>query len=290
MAQTPRREAILKKLHSVPTARGTLLVLFVLAAIILLAPHFAPQNPYDLANLNLLDGRLPPRSASMDGHMYWLGTDDQGRDMLSAILYGLRISLMVGLTAVILAAAIGSLVGLVAAYAGGIVDAVLMRVVDFVLGFPSILVALVLLAVMGRGVDKVILALVLVQWAHYARIMRSRALQERRKEYVEAAANLGFPAWRIIIHHLMPNCMGPVMVFATVQIANAIALEATLSFLGVGVPITEPSLGLLIANGFQYLLSGDYWISLFPGIALLLLILTINILGDRLRASLDPRR
>ncbi|MFC4279041.1 ABC transporter permease [Achromobacter aloeverae] len=290
LAETPRRAAILKKLHAVPTARGTLLILLVLAVVILLAPHFAPQNPYDLANLNLLDGRQPPRSASMDGHMYWLGTDDQGRDMLSAILYGLRISLMVGLSAVALATAIGSLVGLVAAYAGGLLDAVLMRVVDFVLGFPSILVALVLLAVMGRGVDKVILALVLVQWAHYARIMRGRALQERRKEYVEAAINLGFPAWRIILFHLMPNCIGPVMVYATVQIANAIALEATLSFLGVGVPITEPSLGLLIANGFQYLLSGDYWISLFPGIALLLLILTINILGDRLRASLDPRR
>ena len=146
------------------------------------------------------------------------------------------------------------------------------------------------LVVLGRGVDKVILALVLVQWGHYARIMRSRALQERRKEYVEAAANLGFPAWRIMVFHLLPNCLGPVMVFATIQIATAIALEATLSFLGVGVPITEPSLGLLISNGFQYLLSGDYWISLFPGIALLLLILSINIVGDRLRESLDPKR
>ena len=145
-------------------------------------------------------------------------------------------------------------------------------------------------SVLGRGVDKVILALVLVQWGHYARIMRSRALQERRKEYVEAAANLGFPAWRIMVFHLLPNCLGPVMVFATIQIATAIALEATLSFLGVGVPITEPSLGLLISNGFQYLLSGDYWISLFPGIALLLLILSINIVGDRLRESLDPKR
>jgi peptide/nickel transport system permease protein len=290
LAETPRREAILKKLRGVPTARGTLLILLVLAVIILAAPYFAPQNPYDLANLNLLDGRLAPRSASMDGHMYWLGTDDQGRDMLSAILYGLRISLLVGLGAVALATAIGSAVGLVAAYTGGLVDAILMRIVDFVLGFPSILVALVLLSVLGRGVDKVILALVLVQWAHYARIMRGRALQERRKEYVEAAMNLGFPAWRIMLFHLMPNCLGPIMVFATVQIAHAIALEATLSFLGVGVPITEPSLGLLIANGFQYLLSGDYWISLFPGVALLLLILAINILGDRLRASLDPRR
>ncbi|KCB22789.1 ABC transporter permease [Bordetella hinzii] len=290
LADTPRRAQILKKLRSRPTLRGSALALFILIAIVLLAPFFAPQNPYDLASLNLLDGRLPPRSPMMDGGFYWLGTDDQGRDMLSAILYGLRISLFVGLTAVVLATAIGSLVGLVAAYAGGIVDAVLMRVVDFILGFPTILVALVLLAMMGRGVDKVILALVIVQWAHYARIMRGRALQERRKEYVEAAANLGFPAWRIMLFHLLPNCLGPVMVFATIQIANAIVLEATLSFLGVGVPVTEPSLGLLIANGFQYLLSGDYWISLFPGLALLILILTINIVGDRLRESLDPRR
>jgi peptide/nickel transport system permease protein len=290
LSETPRRAAILNRLHARPTARGTLAILVVLALVILIAPFFAPQNPYDLANLNLLDGRLPPRSASMDGHMYWLGTDDQGRDMLSAMLYGLRISLLVGLCAVALATAIGSAVGLLAAYTGGRMDAMLMRLVDFVLGFPSILVALVLLAVLGRGVDKVILALVLVQWAHYARIMRGRALQERRKEYVEAAMNLGFPAWRIMLFHLLPNCLGPVMVFATVQIASAIALEATLSFLGVGVPITEPSLGLLIANGFQYLLSGDYWISLFPGLALLFLILTINILGDRLRESLDPRR
>jgi peptide/nickel transport system permease protein len=290
LAETPRRAAILRRLHGRPTVRGTLIVLAVLALVILIAPYFAPQNPYDLANLNLLDGRLPPRSASMDGHMYWMGTDDQGRDMLSAILYGIRISLLVGLSAVALATAIGSAVGLLAAYVGGRVDAVLMRLVDFVLGFPSILVALVLLAVLGRGVDKVILALVLVQWADYARIMRSRALQERRKEYVEAAINLGFPAWRIMVVHLLPNCLGPILVYATVQIAHAIALEATLSFLGVGVPITEPSLGLLISNGFQYLLSGDYWISLFPGLALLFLILTINILGDRLRESLDPRR
>ncbi|CRE01734.1 binding-protein-dependent transport permease [Bordetella pertussis] len=290
LSETPRRAQILKKLHSRPTVRGSVIALLALVALILLAPYFAPQNPYDLASLNLLDGRLPPRSPTMDGGFYWLGTDDQGRDMFSAILYGLRISLLVGLTAVVLATAIGSLVGLLAAYAGGVIDAVLMRIVDFILGFPTILVALVLLAMMGRGVDKAILALVVVQWAHYARIMRGRALQERRKEYVEAAANLGFPAWRIMLFHLLPNCMAPVMVFATIQIANAIVLEATLSFLGVGVPVTEPSLGLLIANGFQYLLSGDYWINLFPGLALLLLILSINIVGDRLRESLDPRR
>ncbi|SFC07917.1 peptide/nickel transport system permease protein [Polaromonas sp. OV174] len=290
LAETPQRAAIMKKIRARPTAKGSALVLLALIVLILVAPYFAPQNPYDLANLNLLDGRLPPWSPRMDGGFYWLGTDDQGRDMLSAILYGLRISLIVGLSAVALATLIGSLVGLLAAYAGGFVDAMLMRVVDFILGFPTILVALVLLAMMGRGVDKVVLALVIVQWAHYARIMRSRALQERRKEYVEAAANLGYPAWRIMLVHLLPNCLGPVMVVATIQIAGAIVLEATLSFLGVGVPVTEPSLGLLIANGFQYLLSGDYWISMFPGIALLLLILTINIVGDRLRVSLDPQQ
>lgn len=289
LAQTPRRGSILKKLRARPTVAGAAIALAVLMVLVFAGPHFAPQNPYDLAKLNLLDGGLPPGSKSMDGHIYWLGTDSQGRDMLSAILYGLRISLVVGLSAVGMAAAIGSMAGLVAAYVGGFVDTLIMRVVDFILGFPTILVALVLLAMMGRGVDKVILALVIVQWAHYARIMRSRALQERRKEYVEAAVNLGFPAWRIMVHHLLPNCLGPITVYATIHIASAIALEATLSFLGVGVPITEPSLGLLIANGFQYLLSGDYWISMFPGVALLALILYINIVGDRLRAALDPR-
>ncbi|MGE8590805.1 MAG: ABC transporter permease, partial [Alcaligenes sp.] len=240
LAETPQRASILKKLRARPTVRGSVIALAILIILVVFAPYFAPQNPYDLANLSLLDGRLAPRQALMDGSIAWLGTDDQGRDMLSAILYGLRISLMVGLSAVVLATAIGGAIGLIAAYIGGLVDTVLMRIVDFILGFPTILVALVLLVVLGRGVDKVILALVLVQWGHYARIMRSRALQERRKEYVEAAANLGYPAWRIMVFHLLPNCLGPVMVFATIQIATAIALEATLSFLGVGVPITEP--------------------------------------------------
>ena len=289
LTDTPRRRAILKQLRSNPTVKGSVIALVLLLATVLLAPFLAPQNPYDLGALDLLDGRLPPGSASMDGFRYWLGTDSQGRDMLSAILYGLRISLAVGLSAVALATVIGSTVGLVAAYAGGVIDTMLMRLVDFILGFPTILVALVLLAMLGRGVDKVVIAIVVVQWAHYARIMRSRALQERRKEYIEAAMNLGFPAWRVMLRHLLPNCMGPVMVFATIQVANAIVLEATLSFLGVGVPITEPSLGLLIATGFQYLLSGDYWISMFPGLALVLLILTINVIADRLRAALDPR-
>ncbi|HLR30300.1 MAG TPA: ABC transporter permease [Paenalcaligenes sp.] len=287
---TPQRQAMLRTIRSRPSTKRALLVLGLIIAVVMVAPFFAPQNPYDLLALDIMDGRLPPGSKSFEGMPYWLGTDSQGRDMFSAILYGLRISLFVGLTSVVFSVMIGVTLGLIAAYHGGWLDSLIMRFVDFILGFPTILVALVLLAALGRGIDKVIIALVIVQWAHYARIMRGRALQERRKEYIEAASNLGFSSWRIIFRHLMPNCFGPIMVFATIQIANAIILEATLSFLGVGVPITEPSLGLLIASGFEYLLSGDYWISIFPGIALLLLILSINIIGDRLRISLDPRR
>lgn len=291
LLQTPGRERMLRKLRGKPSTKRSLLALGLLIVLVLLAPLLAPQNPYDLLALDIMDGRLPPGATNFDGSMtYWLGTDSQGRDMLSAILYGLRISLFVGLGAVLISVVIGVTLGLLAAYRGGWLDTVIMRAVDFILGFPTMLVALVLLAVLGRGIDKVIIALVVVQWAHYARIMRGRALQERRKEYIEAAQNLGFPAWRVMLVHLMPNCIAPVMVFATIQIATAITLEATLSFLGVGVPVTQPSLGLLIASGFEYLLSGDYWISIFPGVALLLLILSINIAGDRLRESLDPRR
>ena len=289
LADTPKRRAILKKLRSKPTVKSAVIALIVLLAVVLLAPFLSPQNPYDLGALDLMDGRLKPSSQAASGMTYWLGTDDQGRDMLSAILHGLRISLAVGLSAVVLATIIGSLVGLVAAYAGGKVDTVLMRVVDFILGFPTILVALVLLSMLGRGVDKVVFAIVLVQWAHYARIMRGRALQERKKEYIEAAKNLGFPAWRIMTRHLLPNCLGPVMVFATIQIANAIALEATLSFLGVGAPPTAPSLGTLIRVGNDYLFSGEWWITIFPGAVLVVIALSVNLLGDWLRDALNPR-
>jgi peptide/nickel transport system permease protein len=220
---------------------------------------------------------------------YWLGTDDQGRDMLSAIFYGLRISIGVGVTATLCALALGATLGLLAAFFGGLVDAVLMRVADIQLSFPAILIALVLLAVLGQGVDKIIIALVAVQWAYYARTVRGSALVERRKEYMEAATCLALPASRIVFGHLLPNCLPPLIVVATVQVAAAITLEATLSFLGLGLPITEPSLGLLISNGFTYLLSGKYWISFFPGIALLVTIVSINLVGDQLRDVLNPR-
>ena len=219
-----------------------------------------------------MDGRLPPGSSAGGGGTFWLGTDDQGRDMLSAILYGLRISLSVGVTSTVIALAIGLAAGLAAAYFGGRTDTLIMRIVDIQLSFPAILIALILLAVLGQGVDKIIVALVTVQWAYYARTVRGSALVEKRKEYVEAARCLALPPPRIVFRHLLPNCLPPLIVVATVQVAHAIALEATLSFLGLGLPITEPSLGLLIANGFQYLLSGKYWISFFPGVALLLTI------------------
>src|SRR5690606_38107581 len=198
---------------------------------------------------------------SASGMTFLLGSDDQGRDMLSAILYGLRISLGVGIAATLAAVALGLAAGLIAAYAGGRTEAVVMRVVDLQLSFPAILIALVLLAVVGQGVDKIIIALITVQWAYYARTVRSSALVERNKEYVEAARCLRLSASRILFRHIMPNCLPPLIVVATVQVAHAIALEATLSFLGLGLPITQPSLGLLISNGFSYMLSGKYWIS-----------------------------
>ncbi|HEV7257889.1 MAG TPA: ABC transporter permease [Bosea sp. (in: a-proteobacteria)] len=288
-ADTPLREKVLHRIRNRPTTRGAAILLGIMVALALLAPVIAPQNPHDLASLSVMDNRLPPGEAGMNGMTYWLGTDSQGRDMLSAILYGLRTSLMVGLTATLGALFIGISAGLIAAQFGGVVDAVIMRVVDFMLGFPSILIALVLLASIGRGVDKVILAIVLVQWAQYARLMRASALVERRKEYIEAALNFGLPTRHIMIAHLLPNSVGSVLVVASISIAGAITLEATLSFLGVGVPVTQPSLGLLIANGFEFLLSGEYWIAVFPGIALVLLIGSLNLVGDRLRRSFNVR-
>ncbi len=264
-----------------------LLCLLLLAAIA--APWIAPQNPYDLAQLDILDGKLAPGAKGAAGYSYWLGSDDQGRDMLSAILYGLRISLGVGVLSTAAALGLGLAIGLVSARAGGWVDALIMRIVDLQLSFPSILVALILLALAGQGVDKIIIALVVVQWAYYARTVRGAALVELKKEYVDAAVCAGYSGTRILFRHVLPNVLPPLIVVATVQVAHAIALEATLSFLGLGLPITEPSLGLLIANGYTYLLAGKYWISFFPGVALLLTIVAINLVGDRLRDVLNPR-
>ena len=272
-----------------PVAVFGVVLLTIIMLIAIFAPLISPQNPYDLAQLDVMDSRLPPGSPSPTGGTFWLGTDDQGRDMLSAIFYGLRISLSVGVIATVIALAIGLALGLVAAYFGGRTETVIMRIADIQLSFPAILIALILLAVLGQGMFKIIAALVTVQWAYYARTVRSAALVEKRKEYIEAARCLALAPPRIVFRHLLPNCLPPLIVVATVQVAAAIALEATLSFLGLGLPITEPSLGLLIANGYQYLLSGKYWISFFPGVALLLTIVSINLVADQMRDVLNPR-
>ncbi|MFL6797100.1 MAG: ABC transporter permease [Xanthobacteraceae bacterium] len=271
------------------SALAALSVLAVLMSLALLAPWVAPQDPYDLGQLSVMDNMLPPLSVGADGRFYLLGTDDQGRDMLSAILYGLRLSLFVGVTATAFALVLGTGIGIISAYVGGRVDAALMRLVDIQLSFPAVLIALILLAVLGKGVDKVVIALVSAQWAYYARTIRASAMVEAKREYIEAARCLALPPSRILMRHLLPNAFPPLIVVATVQVAHAIALEATLSFLGVGVPITEPSLGLLIANGYGYMLSGKLWIAFYPGVALLLALIAINMVGDRLRDLLNPR-
>ncbi len=271
-------------------ALGGLVVLALVAIAALCAPWITPQNPYDLMQLDVMDARLPPGSTSAEGgYRYVLGTDGQGRDLYSAIIYGLRISLLVGVGSALIAAVLGTLVGLLAAYAGGKVDAALMRLVDLLLSFPTILMALMILAYMGKGIGNVVLTLVLLEWAYYARTARGQALVEARREYVEAARGQGIGPWRIVTGHILPNCLPPLLVIGALQVARAITLEATLSFLGLGVPITEPSLGLLISNGYQYLLSNEYWISFFPGLALLGTIVAINLVGDQLRDVLNPR-
>lgn len=282
--QRLRREFFANKL-----AVAGLVLLLLAIAVAVFAPWISPQNPYDIGKLDIMDSKLPPGSTTADGSMhYWLGTDGQARDLLSAIFYGLRTSLMVGGISVASALAIGTIVGLAAAYFGGWVDALLMRIVDIQLSFPAILVALILLAILGKGVDKVIIALVIVQWAYFARAARGAALVERAKEYVEAAQCMALSSRRVLLRHMLPNCMPPLIVIATIDLAHAIALESTLSFLGVGVPVTEPSLGMLIANGFEFMLSGHYWISFFPGVALALAIVGINLVGDHLRDILNP--
>ena len=270
-------------------ALGALVVVVVIALIALLAPLIAPQNPYDLASLVLMDARRPPGFVGSGGYTHILGTDAQGRDLFSAILYGLRISIQIGVAAGTVALVLGAALGTTAAYLGGRIEAFIMRIVDLQLSFPAILLALMLSALLGKGMMQLVAALVTAQYAYFARTAHGAASVERSKEYVEAALSTPLPAHTVVFRHILPNCLPPLIVVATVQIANSIALEATLSFLGLGLPPTEPSLGMLIANGFQYMLSGRYWISIYPGIALIVLIVAINLVGDQVRDQLNPR-
>lgn len=259
-------------------------VVIAMVAVVALAPQlFAVQDPYDLASLELFNSYKAPSAE------FPLGTDAQGRDIMSAIFYGLRVSLFVGIASTLLSAIVGLCIGLVAGYMGGVVDKAIMRLVDVQLSLPVFLVALVIMAIWGQGVIKIIIAISVVNWVYYARTVRGMVLSEKEKEYVQAAYAGGQSQPSIIFSEIAPNIMAPVIVIGTVRIANAILLEATLSFLGLGVPITQPSLGLLIANGYEVLFSGYWWMSVYPGLALMIMVLAINLVGDRLRDVLNPR-
>ena len=277
---------------------AAMLVALVCVFAALFAGWVSPHDPFNLATLELGDARLPPAWSELGSRKYLLGTDDQGRDILSAVIYGARISLIVGFASVVLSVLVGVALGLVAGYLGGWVDGVLMRMCDVMLSFPAILVAL-LIAGVGRALfpdahesvafGVLILSISLTGWVQYARTVRGSTLVERSKEYVQAARVTGVPPLRIMRRHVLPNVMGPVMVLATIQVATAIITEATLSFLGVGAPVTSPSLGTLIRVGNDYIFSGEWWITVFPGVMLVLIALSVNLLGDWLRDALNPR-
>ena len=272
-----------------PIAVLSLAVVVLLAALSFGAPLVAPQDPYEMAALDWLDAFLPPGTEGSGGYTHLLGTDNAGRDMLSAILYGLRTSFVIGLSAGALALMAGICVGLSAAYFGGRLESLLMRIVDLQLSMPAILLALVLVAMLGQGVGQIILALVVAQYAYFARTTHGAATVERGKDYIEAARSTPLPTRRVLFRHLLPNVLPPLIVVATVQVASAIALEATLSFLGVGLPLTEPSLGSLISNGFKYIHTDRTWLSIYPGIFLMITVVAINLVGDQVRHVLDPK-
>ena len=275
------------------------IVAFLLIGMAVFAPWLAPYNPFNPATLNLMDGFTPPNTASYSGRYFLLGTDNQGRDVLSTIMYGGRVSLFVGFSATMFALILGVTLGLLAGYFGGVTDAILMRVADVQLSFPAILIALLIFGVArglippnqqeGAAVWVLILAIGLANWATFARTVRGATLVERQKDYVAAARIIGVPPILILFRHVLPNTLGPVLVIATISLALAIIEEATLSYLGVGVPPTQPSLGTLIRIGQQFLFSGEWWILLFPALTLILLALSVNLLGDWLRDAFNPK-
>lgn len=282
-----------------PVAVGSFVILLLMVTASFSAPVIAPHDPYDTRTIDILDAEMPPVWMDNADERFLLGTDAQGRDMLSTILYGMRVSIIIGLGAVALQAILGMSIGLIAGYAGGRVESLLMRIADVQLSFSTYMVAIFLgaifQAVFGIGmyaniaVPFLIIVIGLAEWPQYARTVRASVLGEKRKEYVEAARVIGLPARRIVLRHILPNTLTPVLVISTVQVANAIMSEAALSFIGLGMPLTKPSLGSLIKAGFQYIFSGSWWITLFPGIALVTLILAINLLGDWLRDYLNPK-
>jgi peptide/nickel transport system permease protein len=282
-----------------PVAIGSAIVLFTFLACAVLAPVIAPQNPYDPLQLDIMNSKEPPYWEERGRPEFLLGTDDQGRDMLSTILYGTGISLLIGVFAVMLQMLIGVSIGLVSGYVGGRVDSFFMRLADIQLSLSTLMVAIIALAVFQtafgpqRYADLAIVMLILVigiaEWPQFARTVRANVLAEREKEYVDAARVIGLTRMRIMFRHILPNTLTPILVIATVQVANAIISEAALSFLGLGMPVNKPSLGSLIRNGFDFIFSGQWWITVFPSVVLIVLILAINLLGDWLRDALNPK-
>jgi peptide/nickel transport system permease protein len=282
-----------------PAAVGSAVIALILVAAAAFAPWIAPHDPMDVASLSLLDSFKPPIGFSDADWSNPLGTDNQGRDVLSAIMFGLRISLMVGILSVLFAIVIGIAFGLLAGYVGGVIDTVLMRMADVQLTFPSILTALLVDGVISAALPRtmrdslqiyvIVFAIGISLWPNFARTIRGSTLVERNKDYVLAARVIGVPPWRIMVNHVLPNVIGPVMVIGTLGLGLAIIAEATLSFLGVGLPPTRPSLGTLIRFGNDFLFSGQWWVTVFPGLTLILMVLTTNLLGDWLRDALNPK-
>ncbi|EAS62542.1 ABC transporter permease [Photobacterium angustum] len=274
-------------------------VFLTFATTALFAPFIAPSNPYDLASIDIMDSELPPSWMEDGDENFLLGTDDQGRDILSTMLYGARLSLTIGLLAVALQMTLGIVIGLTAGYYGGRVDSFLMRIADVQLSFSTMMVAIIVSAIFRTAlgaetyaqyaVIMLVMIIGIAEWPQYARTVRASVLAEKKKEYVEAAKVMGFRAPRIMFRHILPNCLSPILVISTVQVANAIMSEAALSFLGLGLPVDQPSLGLLISIGFKYIFSGAWWITVFPGILLVVLVLVINLLGDWLRDVFNPK-
>ena len=267
---------------------GTAIIL-LFAFMVTVGPLLVAQDPYDVRQLDLMDAFKPPVWLEGGTSQYLLGTDGQGRDVLASIVYGSRISIFIGLTAMLGSFLIGTTLGILAGFHGGRLDSVIMRIADIQLSFPSVLIALFLMSAFGTGVEKVLIALISVGWVVYARTVRGSTLREKQREYVQAARVSGLPNHRIILKHVLPNVLTPLIVVATIQVGTFVLIEASLSFLGVGVPITKPSLGLLIKNGFDVLFSGLWWISVFPGLFIMLIVFGINLLGDFLRDELNPR-
>lgn len=267
---------------------GSLLMLFILT-VALLGPLFTPQNPYNLASISLSDAYKPPLWTEEGERPFVLGTDQQGRDILSAIVYGSRVSLTIGILGVLCAGGLGITLGLTAGYFGGKTDALIMRLADVQLSFPSMLIALLLMSFFEQGVGNILIALTAVGWVRYARTVRGEVLVVKKKEYIDATRVIGLPNVRILARHVLPNVLTSVIVLSTIQVGSFILTEATLSFLGLGVPITRPSLGMLCSNGFKVLYSGLWWVSIFPGLYIMLIVFGINLLGDFLRDEFNPR-